>query len=236
MTKYTNQTLKDQIVSFISINPGVKYTQMKETLAKRFHVSTNRINDCYQEIKKDGLIDVKSISQMKGGHEGHELTLRDTSVIQQLKNLDHRLGVHEYHFHNFFPTLRNNKIMITQKNGMQVISKRVESDLGIVMFTLDNYFYEIASFSLMKSNDFISKEYGEIILQLERRVIEFIIKSINDLLDQESKPSKKSRANLLIYLRQNLKWLNKFESQRPDLFFKGKIENQFPVITDDGKS
>ena len=143
MTKYTNEELKNQIVSFISINPGIKYTRMKETLSERFHVSSNRINNCYQEIKKDGLIDVKSISQMKGGHEGHELTIRDTSVIQQLTALDMRLYEHEENFHKYYHALRNNKIMITQKNGMQVISKRVESDLGFFMFTLDNYFYEI---------------------------------------------------------------------------------------------
>ena len=222
MTKYTDQELKDQIVSFVSLNPGVTYSRMKKTLAERFRVSTNRINSNYQEIKKDDLIVVKSISQMKGGHEGHELHLRETSVISELTSLDVRLYEHEENFHNNFHTLRNNKIMITQKNGIQLVSKKVESELGFFIFTLDNYFNEIASYSLMKTNGFMSKNYGGLILGLEKRVIQFIIKSITELLDQESKRHQKSRWNLLIYLRTNLKWLIKFELQKPDLFYKGK--------------
>ena len=221
MTKYTDQELKSEIINFIALNPGVTYSTMKKTLAERFHVSVNRVNSNYQELKKDDLIVVKSISQMKGGHEGHELTLKPTSFLSELQSLATRLDTYEQEFKKYYPSLRTNKIMITQKNGIQLVSKKVESDLGFFIFTLDNMFTEISALSLMKTNGFIKKDWNRYISQLEKRVIDFIIKSITQLLDQESKPSKKSRWNLLIYLRTNLKWLIKFEKEKPNLFFKG---------------
>ena len=220
MTKYTDQELKDQIVSFVSLNPGVTYSRMKKTLAERFHVSTNRINSNYQEIKND-LIDIKSISQMKGGHEGHELTLKPTSFVLELQSLQNRISTLERDFKKYYPGLRTNKIMITQKNKLQLVSKKVENDLSAFMFTLDNLFTEISTLSLMKSNGFIKKDWELLITKLEKRIINFIIDSITQLLDQESKKHGKSRWNLLIYLRTNLAWLIKFELKKPNLFFKG---------------
>lgn len=223
MTKYTDQELKSEIINFIALNPGVTYSRMKKTLAERFHVSTNRINSNYQEIKND-LIDIKSISQMKGGHEGHELTLKPTSFVQELQTLTNRISILERDFINYYPRLRNNKIMITQKNSLQLVSKKVENDLDAFIFMLDNMFTEISALSLMKSHGFIKKDWELLISKLEKRVIDFIIKSITELLDQESKRNTKSRWNLLIYLRTNLAWLIKFELKKPNLFYKNWLK------------
>ena len=222
MTKYDDQDIKDQIVYLISLNPKITYTKMKETLAKRLHVSTNRINSKYQELKKDGLIKVNSISQLHGGTAGHELTITPTDFIKQLFEFDKRLTSYE-NSGVILPSFRTNKIMIRRKDGVYLVSKKCQSDLDYFVFILDELFTAISAYSLMKTTGFITKQVGGIMIKkLEKRTIHFIIQSIHQLLDQESMRHDKRRWNLLIYLRMNLRWLIKFENEQKYLFYDKK--------------
>ena len=218
------ESVQEEIFVFIAGNAGCKVRTMILALSQKLHVSPNTVFKTYKLMVKDGSIEVVKPSGFHGGNEPFKLYLKQTDLKKELESISVQLQAYEKNFNTFFPNMRKRKLMIWKKDKdysvkYQVMSKAVQNDFSIFCFMIDNMFNNISSIHMAKSYGLTPSSHNALIDDLSKRIMEWIIKSINYYLDSQSKVHNRTRWNCLIQLRTQLRWLLIIETKKPDLFY-----------------
>ena len=225
MVRYNDgkiESVQEEIIVFLAVNQGCKVRTMVKALSQKMHVSPNTISKVYKLMIKDGSIDVVKPSGFHGGNEPFKLYLKQTDLKKELDSISAQLQAYEKSFNTFFPNMRKRKLLIWKKTDgvkYQVMSKAVQGDFSMFCFMIDNMFNNISSIHMAKSCGLTPSSHNGLIDDLSKRIMEWIIKSINYFLDSQSKVHNRTRWNCLIQLRTQLKWLIILETKKPDLFY-----------------
>ena len=225
MVRFTEgkiESVQEEIFVFIAGNAGCNVRTMVKALSQKLHVSPNTVSGIYKRMVNDGSIEVIKPSGFHGGNEPFKLYLKQTDLKKELDSISAQLQAYEKSFNTFFPNMRKRKLLIWKKTDgvkYQVMSKAVQADFSIFCFMIDNMFNNISAIHMAKSCGLTPSSHNGLIDDLSKRIMEWIIKSINYYLDSQSKVHNRTRWNCLIQLRTQLRWLLIIETKKPDLFY-----------------